>query len=381
MPKQAQLRRLKQSGAPRTWTAAKSIEKRERERMRQAGKRRRKREKQRQRRDILEHGTRREISQMLFEGRQKFLREQAQERTLPHTDQSTEERFIVHALIVGDGKVLEKGQIYASSKKDPDVYDDWTCWKTEMDPVLDRNLFNGSLVREIPFNICHLEETEQYDKPAKLVIPANLSASVVERQEEIVQTVKEYLEKPMNAGKVVKITANGARDFNQDIARHHIREKGETFATAGSFNCAEAAFINGVNCLQGKEVANNVAISFYKTNREVMHDKLRGFAFYVQQFQGIHKSELRRVALPGKIDCFEWISSFQSGVFMIRFENEDGCNHTVCVDSRPDERAIWDHEELFAVSLSAATLRLCGGGGKLYVGEVRELVVCTTTDC
>jgi len=282
-------------------------------------------------------------------------------------------RYVVHSLIAGDGVLLHRGTIYASSKKYPEPGD---CWKTFMDPSLDTDLFKGYGAREVVFPAKYIERK---NRPVRAGVPRELRVSrndklgKKERLTEILQSVKRYLLDPKNAGVCVRITKNGSRAYNSRIATQHLFQFGRTFVTKGIFNCGEASYINAVWLLRGEEVALKVALAVHRNGKEGVFDKLSQLGAFMHQCQWHHhKCELRVVKLPATSDVFEWMVSAESSVYLVRLEDKEGSNHTICLDIRENKKAIWDNEETFPVRLNARNIQLCGGASS-RIKEIRRV--------
>jgi len=285
-------------------------------------------------------------------------------------------RYVIHALVAGDGVHLHRGRIYASSKKTPKISDENTFWETEMDPSMDLDMFKGYGCRGFDLPTKYLEVNK---KPVRIGMPTPLHISSTANSDKqtrlraILEAVKSYLLDRRNAGVCVRISWNSARAYNPMIAVQHIFHLGRTFITKGIFNCAEAAYINAVWLCRGEEIGLKVALSLYHTGIECFHDRLSLLGASMHRHKWYeHKCELRVVKLPSVPDVLDWMVTAEPGVYLVRLEDVEGSNHTVCLDLRNNKRAIWDNEEPFPVRLTARNMQLCGGP-KSWIKEIRRV--------
>jgi len=203
----------------------------------------------------------------------------------------------------------------------------------------------------------------------------------MQRAHVVYKEVESFLMDPRHQGVVVTIDRVGSRGPAEDIIQEYDRAFGETFATTITYNCAEAALLNGIKALRGEDIAIDVATEMKLNAEEMVIDKLSGMCTFLKglSFQQ-HGCQLRTDKdfeswLEAGMCMFDWLEFRKTGVYMVRLYEDGKVNHAVCVDARPENRIIWDCEEAYPVKLTSWNLKKCAGSGSnAIVKEVRELV-------
>ncbi len=184
---------------------------------------------------------------------------------------------------------------------------------------------------------------------------------------------------------------SGARGPSPELAPFRLPGSGNIFATAGQYDCVEAALVNGMGALEDdlerREKAAEIAKRAIALDRQWFLN-FKPLGSIVNKLQkelireglnGLHvlklpKDEIRAaIKCSNRMNAFSWLASKTRGIYIVRLKQDSLVDHAVCVDA--GRRLILDSEEIHPIRLSAETLALCGGSHakNLRLVEIREL--------
>ena len=151
------------------------------------------------------------------------------------------------------------------------------------------------------------------------------------------------------------------------------------YMRADDGECLVAAVVNAVEILQGSDSAEKA--------KQYLIDAGRHARSVANCVKDIHKVcpgyDLRKVPRAAiqqfQRDKFEWISSLDHGIWLVRLLKANVLDHCIVVDGV--RRVILDSAEQYALPLTVEALHHCGGkgAGKLVIAEVRRMCSADTS--
>ena len=292
-------------------------------------------------------------------------------------------QYPVESLYSGCGLVGRKGQVYASTKRNPTLRCS-TDWALVKPLIEEEGLGVGFSNRSFVLPTSFIEFKGRPVRPGKaqeLRIPPAPGSSRTERAANIRQRLTAYLLDSRNAGVKVNIAPGKARPSCPELKPYLMESEKQNFVGSKTHSCAEASLLNGIYALCGYEDALEIAWAIESSGEEAIVMHLQKLGFLLQDYGGgTHRCELRKVKQYQKakekgMDGFEWLLNHSEGVYIVRMVGTEGLHHIVCVDSRSDKRIIRDNEENYPIRLSTTSLRLCGYPEKdPSIAEIRQLV-------
>ena len=292
-------------------------------------------------------------------------------------------QYPVESLYSGCGLVGRKGQVYASTKRNPTLRSD-ADWALINPLIEEEGLGVGFSNRSFVLPTSFIEFKGRPVRPGKtdeLRIPSAPGTSSTERAADIRRRLEAYLLDSRNAGVKVNIAPGKARPSCPELKHYLMESEKHNFVGSETHSCAEASLLNGIYALCGEEDALEIAWSIESSGEETIVMHLQNLGFLLQDYGGgTHRCELRKVkqyqkAKEGGMDGFECLVKHSKGVYIVRMIGKEGLHHVVCVDSGTDTKIILDSEENYPIRLCETSLSLCGYPEKdPRIAEIRQLI-------